>query len=62
MGNSILKRVSKGEIKGWVRGEILNDLPVDFFEDPVSSIQERGGEVGSTPTPFEWEKVFLKAR
>jgi tRNA A-37 threonylcarbamoyl transferase component Bud32 len=45
MGNSILKRVSKGEIKGWLRGEILNELPADFFEDPVSSIQERGGEV-----------------
>jgi len=45
MGNSTLKRVSEGEIKGWVRGEVLNDLPTHFFEDPVSSIQERGGEV-----------------
>ena len=45
MGNSILKRVSKGEIKGWLRGEILNEVPADFFEDPVSSIQEKGGEV-----------------
>ncbi len=45
MGNSILKRVSKGEFKGWVRGEVGNDFPAHFFEDPVSSIQERGGEV-----------------
>jgi len=45
MGNSTLKRVSEGEIKGWVRGEVLSDLPTHFFEDPVSSIQEIGGEV-----------------
>ncbi|OGP95040.1 MAG: hypothetical protein A2157_04755 [Deltaproteobacteria bacterium RBG_16_47_11] len=45
MGNSTLKRVSRGEIKGWVRGEVLNNLPTHFFEDPLSSIQEMGGEV-----------------
>jgi tRNA A-37 threonylcarbamoyl transferase component Bud32 len=45
MGNSTLKRVSEGELKGWVRGEVLSDLPTHFFEDPVSSLQERGGEV-----------------
>ncbi|MCJ7785990.1 MAG: hypothetical protein MUP41_18815, partial [Desulfobacterales bacterium] len=45
MGNSTLKRVSEGEIKGWVRGEVLSDLPTLFFEDPVSSVQEIGGEV-----------------
>jgi len=45
MGNSTLKRVSEGEIKGWVRGEVLSDLPTHFFEDPVSSVQEVGGEV-----------------
>jgi tRNA A-37 threonylcarbamoyl transferase component Bud32 len=45
MGNSTLKRVSEGELKGWVRGEVLSDLPTHFFEDPVSSLLERGGEV-----------------
>jgi len=45
MENSILKKISKGEIKGWVKGEVWNDLPAHFFEDPVSSIQEKGGEV-----------------
>jgi tRNA A-37 threonylcarbamoyl transferase component Bud32 len=45
MGNSILKKVSKGEIKGWVREEVWNDLPTHFFEDSISSIQGRGGEV-----------------
>jgi tRNA A-37 threonylcarbamoyl transferase component Bud32 len=45
MGNLTLKRVSEGEIKGWVRGEVWSDLPTHFFEDPISSLQERGGEV-----------------
>ncbi len=45
MENSILKRVSRGEIQGWVRGEVWNDLPAHFFEDPVSSLLGRGGEI-----------------
>jgi serine/threonine protein kinase len=45
MGNPILKRVSKGEITGWVREEVLEDLPPTFFDDPTSSVQEMGGEV-----------------
>jgi tRNA A-37 threonylcarbamoyl transferase component Bud32 len=39
------QKVSEGEIKGWVKGEVWNDLPAHFFEDAVSSIQGRGGEV-----------------
>jgi tRNA A-37 threonylcarbamoyl transferase component Bud32 len=42
---SILKRVTRGEIKGCVRGEALDDLPPTFFDDPISSVQEMGGEV-----------------
>ncbi len=45
MGNSTLKRVSKGDLKGRVRGEVLNDLPSHFFDDPLSSVREIGGEV-----------------
>ena len=45
MESSNLKRVSKGEIKGWVKGEVSNELPTHFLEDPVSSIQGRGAEV-----------------
>jgi len=45
MGTSIFKKISKGEIKGWVRGEVLNDLPSAFFDDPISSVQEMGGKV-----------------
>jgi tRNA A-37 threonylcarbamoyl transferase component Bud32 len=45
MANSIPKRVSKGEIKGWMRSEVLDDIPSSFFDDPVSSVQEMGGGV-----------------
>ncbi len=68
MGTSILKKVSRGEIKGWVRGEVLNDLPSTFFDDPISSAQEMGGEVIKDST-WRWaallslpngRRVFLK--
>jgi tRNA A-37 threonylcarbamoyl transferase component Bud32 len=45
MGRSIYKRVSKGEIKGWVRGEVLDELPATFFDEPISSAQEMKGRV-----------------
>ena len=45
MGNSIFKRVSQGEIRGWVRGEVWSGLPSNFFEDPLSSIQETEGKI-----------------
>jgi len=45
MGNSILDKISKGEIRGWVRGEVWKGLPSNFFEDPLSSIQEMGGKI-----------------
>jgi len=57
MGSSIFKRVSKGEIKGWVMGEVLDSLPVDFFSDPVSSIREMGGEVVKEST-WRWAAIF----
>jgi tRNA A-37 threonylcarbamoyl transferase component Bud32 len=42
---SILKRVTRGEIKGCVKGEVLDDLPLTFFDDPLSSVREMEGEV-----------------
>ncbi len=68
MGNSTLERVSKRGVKGWVRGEIWNHLPPHFFEEPVSSIQESGGEV-LKESKWRWaailrlsngRRVFLK--
>src|SRR4030043_1550120 len=56
MENPILKRVLKGETKGWVRGEILDHLPPTFFEDPVSSILTMGGEIIKEST---WRRAAL---
>ena len=68
MGNPILKRVSRGEIKGWVREEILSDLPSNFFDDPISLIHDLKGEV-IKESKWRWaallglpngRRVFLK--
>ena len=45
MEASSFKKVSKGEIKGWVREELIDLLPPAFFEDPIFFIREMGGEV-----------------
>jgi tRNA A-37 threonylcarbamoyl transferase component Bud32 len=45
MGNSLYKKISKGKMRGWVREELLELLPSSFFEDPISFVRERGGEV-----------------
>lgn len=45
MGDSTLERISKSGMRGWMRGEVLKDLPSNFFEDPLSSFQEMGGKV-----------------
>jgi len=37
-------KVSRGEMGGWVDGEVLDQLPPTFFDDPISSVQEMGGE------------------
>jgi len=69
MDNPTLQRVSKGEIKGWVEKGALKDLPSTFFDDPISSAQEMGGEVikdstgGGRPSyPFQWKKDFFEER
>ena len=57
MGASILKRVSKGEIKGWVKGEVLECLPPTFFDDPISSVQKMGGKVIKEST-WRWAALL----
>jgi tRNA A-37 threonylcarbamoyl transferase component Bud32 len=61
METSILRRVSKGEMKGWVRGEVLDDLPPTFFDDPISSIREMGGEVIKEST-WRWAAIFCLSK
>jgi len=56
MGTSNFKRVSKGEIRGWVTGKVLDSLPVDFFSDPISSIGGMGGEVVKDST---WRRAAI---
>ena len=57
METSIFKKVSKGEIKGWVRGEVSDNLPIDFFDDPFSSVQGMGGKVIKEST-WRWAAIF----
>ena len=57
MKASILKRVSKGNLKGRMREEILDHLPPTFFDNPVSSIQEMGGKV-IKESKWRWAAIF----
>jgi len=45
MGSSFYKKVSVGEIKGWITEELIHLLTPTFFEDPFSFIGKMGGEV-----------------
>jgi tRNA A-37 threonylcarbamoyl transferase component Bud32 len=45
MNRSSFKKISDGETQGWVREEICDLLPSRFFSDPVSSLEEMGGQV-----------------
>jgi tRNA A-37 threonylcarbamoyl transferase component Bud32 len=44
MESSVFKKVSKGDFKSWMRRDVLEHLPPHFFDHPLSSIQEKGGE------------------
>lgn len=55
--HSPFKRFSNGEMKGCLREEILNSLPSRFFKDPVSFVEEMGGEVLKA-TRIRWAAVF----
>jgi tRNA A-37 threonylcarbamoyl transferase component Bud32 len=44
MGTPIYKRVSKGEMRGWMERNVLDRLPPAFFRDPISSVEEMGGK------------------
>jgi len=42
---SSYKKISQGDIQGWVREEIFRLLPPIFFQDPIAAIQRMDGEV-----------------
>ncbi len=45
MRSSTFRKISKGEIRAWVRGDVLNDLPSSFLDDPISSVGKMESEV-----------------
>lgn len=45
MHQSVFKRISYGDIRGYLREDIALLLPPSFFEDPISFAQEMGAEV-----------------
>ncbi|MGQ9647387.1 MAG: hypothetical protein ACUVWO_12730, partial [Thermodesulfobacteriota bacterium] len=69
MGSLSVKKVSVGEMKGWMREEVIALLPTSFFEDPFSFIRKMGGEVikasrirwAAIITLSNGQRVFLKS-
>jgi hypothetical protein len=51
------KKVSTGEIKGWVEEKILQLLPPGFFENPVRVTQELNGKV-MKESRLRWAAIF----
>ncbi len=44
-------------MKGWIREEVLDLLPPDFFNDPVASVQGMGGKV-IAESQWRWAGLF----
>src|SRR4030042_5831184 len=68
MGKSPYKKIAKGDMKGWVKEELIDLLPPNFFQDPVTSVKGIGGEI-IAESKWRWaglftlpggESVFLK--
>ena len=57
MRSPIYKSVSKGGMRGWVEGEVLDRLPPAFFDDPISSVHEIGGET-IKESRWRWAALF----
>lgn len=57
MKTPTFKKISVGEIKGWMREDILDLLPPAFFEDPISFIRGTGGEV-IMESKLRWAAIF----
>jgi len=45
MRAGVYRKISIGEMKGWIREEVLPLLPPSFFKDPFSFVQQAGGEM-----------------
>jgi tRNA A-37 threonylcarbamoyl transferase component Bud32 len=54
-------KISRGEIKGYVRKEVLDDFPPTFFDDPLSSVREMGGKVVKESI-WRWAAIFCLSK
>ncbi|MDI7259843.1 MAG: lipopolysaccharide kinase InaA family protein [Thermodesulfobacteriota bacterium] len=68
MKTPTFKKISVGEIKGWLREDILDLLPAAFLEDPVTFVRGTGGGVikesklrwAAILTLSSGRKIFIK--
>jgi len=51
------QKVSKGELRGWVRKDICDSLPASFFDDPVSFVRATEGKV-IHESKWRWAGIF----
>lgn len=52
------KKISKGKFTGWLREELLDQLPPTFFSDPVSATKGMGGMV-IKESRVRWAAIVL---
>ena len=57
MTQSSFKKMTEGEVKGWLREDLLSLLPQAFFKDPVSFIEGLNGQVIKT-SRLRWAAIF----
>lgn len=57
MGKLTFKKISREELRGWLREDLVTLLPPTFFTDPVSSIQEMNGQV-LKESRWRWAAIF----
>jgi tRNA A-37 threonylcarbamoyl transferase component Bud32 len=57
MTKSSYKTISEGEMKGWMKEELLHLLPAGFFDDPVSAIKKMEGAV-LRESRLRWAAIF----
>lgn len=55
--HSSYKKISKGEIKGWLREDLSQFLPESFFDDPESYIGREGGET-IKESRYRWAAIL----
>ena len=51
------KRIGKGELRGWVREDLIDLLPPNFFDNPASFVREMHGRV-IKESRLRWAAIF----